>query len=75
MSRLMKPKREQKKRSVKPTYCDFVGAVPAPKGRKAQCPKCKRRLEPHIETCTGGREDRDFACCVTYSLKKHRMKK
>ena len=71
-------KKEKFKISTKPKYCPFIGSIsydkskPVPK--KVQCPVCKRRLEPHISTCTGGREDVGFACCVNLRLNKHRMK-
>lgn len=74
------PRKEKKKISTKPFYCPFTGPVKYKDGIKGlpkivECPTCKRRLEPDIKTCTGGREDASWACCVTLSLRKHRMKK
>jgi len=70
-------KKEIKKLSKKPEYCPFMGKInfTGKPPKVVQCPKCKRRLEPHMSTCTGGREDAGFACCIRLILKKHRMKK
>jgi len=75
------PLKESKKKSDKPKYCEFTGSVnnqlksdgSVPK--YVICPKCKRRIIPHISTCTGGREDIQFACCIYIRLLKHIRKK
>jgi len=80
------PKREKKKRGDKSKYCSFTGSVATnikestPKIKdvlktKVKCPECGRKLIPDISCCTGGREDVDWACCVHFSLKRHRRKK
>lgn len=59
-------KKESKKPSTKPKYCEFIGVIreldageKAPK--KIKCPSCKRRLEPSLSQ-------------GKLTLKKHRHK-